>query len=124
MIKYSWIIILLLVSNCQPTPTGHTGFEGKIIKKNWSKSTQSYCAQGSDYFILEQADQEEIVLEFRPKISEKEMDKLVGKSVKIIGQKETKKIESKDNVISQRPVSDTNIFECIVLKVISIEVIN
>ena len=37
---------------------------GKIVKKPWTKSSQSYCAQGSDYLVLSAKDGSEYVLDF------------------------------------------------------------
>lgn len=38
-------------------------YKGKLVKKPWTKSTQSYCAQGSEYFVLQMADGQEHILE-------------------------------------------------------------
>ncbi|NJL14162.1 MAG: hypothetical protein HC913_14900 [Microscillaceae bacterium] len=40
--------------------------KGRLIKKPWTKSTQSYCAQGSEYYVLQMADGQEHILEITP----------------------------------------------------------
>jgi len=45
--------------------------KGEIVKKSWSKSPQSYCAGGSDYFILK-SEEGELVL----KLTARQVEKL------------------------------------------------
>jgi hypothetical protein len=75
-----------------------SAFTGKIIKKPWAKSGQSYCAQGSDYFVL-QGSFGEIVLENQTKA---DLNKFEGKKVKIMGFEQTRTIKPDPN--SQHPV--------------------
>jgi hypothetical protein len=103
--------------------TMETEFNGTIKKKPWSKSTQSYCAGGSDYFVLVIENNEEIVLQNN---TGEELDDLDGKEVTIIGKKVTKTIKN-NNPMEQRPVSrfkkdgeDTG-FQCTVLDVTKIK---
>ncbi|MCU0438301.1 MAG: hypothetical protein MUC49_10310 [Raineya sp.] len=76
-------------------------FVGKIVAKPWSKTTESYCAQGSDYYVLEQKDKSAIVIQ-----KDKVMDlkKWQGKDVQIKGKIETKEIKP-SNPMEQRPVT-------------------
>ncbi len=76
-------------------------FEGTIQEKPWTKSTQSYCAQGSEYFVLVKKDGEEIVLKNE---SGQELSAYNGKEVKIQGRIETKTIKPSNNMNEQRPV--------------------
>jgi hypothetical protein len=76
-------------------------FLGTVLQKPWTKSSQSYCAQGSDYFILKTSKNQEWVLE-NP--SEADLANFANKKVKITGFMRTKKIEADDNVNLQRPI--------------------
>jgi hypothetical protein len=76
-------------------------FKGKIIAKPWSKTGESYCAQGSDYYVLEQKDQSAIVIKNDKTV---DLKKWVGKAVQITGKIETKEIKS-SNPMEQRPVN-------------------
>lgn len=59
------LLLLTLVGFCQiactQTPSKQQ-LKGEILHKPWSKSIQSYCAQGSDYFIVK-TEEGEFVLE-------------------------------------------------------------
>ena len=67
----------------------YSTFSGTLIKKPWSKSTQSYCAQGSDYYIL-QSEDDEYVVKYK---SEKKLSTLKGQKVIIRGKMEKITIE-------------------------------
>ena len=67
----------------------YSTFSGTLIKKPWSKSTQSYCAQGSDYYIL-QSEDDEYVVKYK---SEKKLNTLKGHKVIIRGKMEKITIE-------------------------------
>ena len=62
------ILLLSIITGCnrdrfseEPVDNEIKEFQGVIEKKGWSKSAESYCAQGSDYFVLDVGD-EEIIL--------------------------------------------------------------
>lgn len=94
---------------------------GKLIEKPWTKSTQSYCAQGSDYFVLE-VNGAEHVLAFSSSMTDK-LKANAGKKVSLTGSFETKTIKAADNdPMSQRPVTSSpdgsdEGFTCTVFKV-------
>jgi len=95
-------------------------FEGKLLKKAWSKSIESYCSQGSDYYVLENPKQT-WVLEFLKKDAKK-INALLGKKVQVIGKIEKKVIKNPDDMLSQRPQTFSpdgkeQDFECEVLKI-------
>ncbi len=80
---------------------------GTLEKRSWSKSLQSYCAQGSEYYCLvEDKTGNEWVLEIAVK---KNIARMIGKKVALKGIISTKTIENKSSQnpaeISQRPVS-------------------
>lgn len=95
-------------------------FTGTIKKKPWSKSTQSYCARGSDYFVLLQNDESEMVIQNNSTIN---LENWVDKKVKITGKKETRVIKA--NLNEQRPINpfekDDGTFKCTVLDMKKIE---
>jgi hypothetical protein len=99
-------------------------FLGTVLKKPWAKSRQSYCAQGSDYFILKTNKNREWVLE---NTSEADLANFADKKVKITGFVRPKKIEVDDNAMVQRPVeydingNEIKGFTCEVLVITKIE---
>jgi hypothetical protein len=81
---------------------------GTLEKRPWSKSLESYCAQGSDYYCLVETDTgKEWVLQALG--GKNTNNKFVNKKVSIIGVVSTKTIETTSSnnpkEISQRPVS-------------------
>lgn len=77
-------------------------FTGTLELRPWSKSTQSYCAQGSEYYVLIQADGEELVIR---NDSEQDLAPFNGQAVQIEGALETKTIEPpRNNPLAQRIV--------------------
>jgi hypothetical protein len=95
-------------------------FTGKILLKPWSKSSESYCAQGSDYYVLEQKKGFNIVIKENP---EMDIAKFAGKNVVIKGKIETKEIKPSSNPMEQRPTSfgGSDTFICNVLVISSIK---
>ena len=95
-----------------------TIFEGTIKQKPWTKSTQSFCAQGSEYYVLVMVDETETVIQNE---SGQDMTAFIDKKVKITGKIETKTIKPSHNPAEQRPVSINPItgeeesFKCTVL---------
>lgn len=102
-------------------------FTGVILKKTWTKTTQSYCAGGSDYYVL-QSDTEEFVLDRGgEKANDRYFKKWIGKKVVLKANMVEKKIKN-DNPAVQKPVTFSpdgkqtdGEFSCWVLKVISIQ---
>ncbi|MCP4521728.1 MAG: hypothetical protein GY827_08585 [Cytophagales bacterium] len=89
--------------------------EGILIEKGWSKSTQSYCAQGSEYLVLQLDNGREIVLAYKEGYL-KTLSQYKGKKVKLKGEYELKVIDHSDNDDgSQRPVGDS--FACTIFRV-------
>lgn len=106
--------------------TDNNLFSGVILKKEWTKTTQSYCAGGSDYYVLK-TDTEEIVLSRGDeKANERYFKKWVGKKVSIKAEMVQKEIKN-DNDMEQKPVTfnpdgktEDTAFSCWILKVIHI----
>jgi hypothetical protein len=125
MKKLFFSILLLLISRFVIAQSANQQqFSGVILKKGWTKTAQSYCAGGSDYYVLKTDSEEEIVLEYKTeKQAEQFFKKWIGKKVSITANKAQKKIKNEDP-IAQKPVSlspdgnakDTE-YTCWVLKV-------
>ncbi len=77
-------------------------YKGIVLTKSWTKSTQSYCAQGSDYFVLK-VGKGGFVLENQSSIN---LADYKGKKVSFLGYEKTRTIETKDDG-SQRPIQRT-----------------
>jgi hypothetical protein len=77
---------------------------GTLVKKPWTKTAESYCARGSDYYVLKanNPNQDEIVLENQIKV---DLSQYENKIVKITGFRQKRIIEPDDNTMEQRPVT-------------------
>ena len=78
------LCLVFLFSACS-----YQTFSGTLLKKPWSKSTQSYCAQGSDYYVLKNGEIEYVV-KYK---SEERLESLNEQRVSIKGKQEEIKIE-------------------------------
>jgi len=76
-------------------------FKGKIVSKPWSKTGESYCAQGSDYYVLEQKGKSNMVLKNE---GTTDLTTFQGKEVIIKGIIEIRKIEPSSNPNVQQPI--------------------
>ncbi|TAE08011.1 MAG: hypothetical protein EAZ95_17715 [Bacteroidetes bacterium] len=102
--------LLLLATTAYAQPKGKpnppkkkgTMFQGTIKEKPWTKSSQSYCAQGSEYFVLVQSNGEELVIQNN---STQKLSDFADKQVTIEGKIETKTIKPSNNPMEQRPVN-------------------
>ena len=75
----------------------------ELLKKEWSKSTESYCAQGSDYYVLQVNNSSRtVIIEFDDEKTK--VSKLINKNVEVIGRHEDKPISAGDGV-SQEPIN-------------------
>ena len=97
------LLLLLVLLNfgqvaCTQTPSQQQ-LEGEILHKPWSKSTQSYCAQGSDYFVIK-TKEAEFVLENASSENLKDYDK---QKVSLSGYFKEKVIKPRSD-LEQRPI--------------------
>ncbi len=99
--------------------------KGKLRLKPWTKSGQSYCAQGSAYYVLE-TQIETFILDFdKDKFSQKFVQ-LQDQNIQVRGRKRTKRIPHPKNPMAQHPVTtDINgntldYFECEIFEVLEI----
>ncbi|MFN0204356.1 MAG: hypothetical protein ACKVTZ_22750 [Bacteroidia bacterium] len=58
---------------------------GKLIKKRWTKTIESYCAGGSDYYVLEVSENEATTLDFSQYKFEKKVNKYLNRKVEVQG---------------------------------------
>lgn len=80
--------------------------KGTFLEKPWAKSTQSYCAQGSNYFVLVEKNGTEHVLDFSKDSGKAEQyRKWLNKPVRVKGDFTTRTIKANPNEISQRPIT-------------------
>ncbi len=56
--------LIALLGCAEPNTAPHTEtFQGQLVLKPWQKSTDSYCAGGSEYFVLQAEDGNSQVLQ-------------------------------------------------------------
>ncbi len=80
--------------------------KGILKEKPWTKSAQSYCARGSEYFVLVEANGTEHVLDFTKYSSPAEQwKKWADKEVRIKGSFETRTIKPSSDPMEQRIVT-------------------
>mgnify|MGYP003682215651 CR=1 FL=1 len=80
--------------------------KGTLIEKPWTKSTQSYCAQGSEYIVLKTNENKEVVLVYDESLLA-DLQTYKNKEIVIKGAFEEKKIVN-DNPYSQKPIASTS----------------
>ncbi len=95
--------------------TKSKSYTGIILEKPWTKSTQSYCAQGSEYFVLKVQDEEWVI----DNKSGVDLKKYHEKTVTITGFEQTRKIPKPQDPFSQYPV--TNSFRMVDGKMVEVE---
>jgi hypothetical protein len=95
-------------------------FQGRLLKKPWTKTGESYCAGGSEYWVLE-GNTGTLVLAFDENFDPETLTHLAEKGVSILGRLEDRTITPDANgPISQHPVTGltNNAYTCTVLRVI------
>ncbi len=126
------LIILFFCLNSSLLLAQNTSKEGKLLQKPWAKTVESYCAQGSEYWVLEDEKGEEWILEGTEK-QKKAWKKYQNRQVRIKGKVVSKTIEPKEtNHMEQRPITQNPItgreedapYSCIVLKVNQLSLLN
>lgn len=76
---------------------------GKLIKKSWSKTMQSYCAGGSDYYVLKAKNNKETVLDLTV-LGKDLVNKKLNKNVTLSGTWLTE-VKTNDDPMAQQPVN-------------------
>ena len=103
VILFSFISLVFFNVNAQKEKLAPIKLSGELIKKEWTKSTESYCAQGSEYYVLQVNNSSRtVIVEFEEE--KVKNTKLLNKNVEVIGNHVEKTIPSGDG-ISQEPVS-------------------
>jgi hypothetical protein len=87
---------------------------GVLKLKQWSKSTESYCVQGSEYYVLSRPNQPDLVLQ----MSSTPEEQWLNQRVRIRGERVTKSIPKPDDGL-QHPVSSLGeeSFQCTIFRV-------
>ena len=99
-------LILSMLVLCMNTTMAQTEtLSGILIKKTWTKTLESYCAGGSDYYVLVANDKTETLLDLSDWRSRK-INKSLNKQVSLKGswQSSTKQ---NDDPYTQHPISPT-----------------
>lgn len=128
----NWILLAILCTGCaahsqsSDTNSNQVMLIGLLEQHQWSKTSMSYCAGGSDYWTLTHADEEgeerQIVL--KPSNGKMEEDWLAAKGVKVRlwgVYREVEKKASDTNPMEQRPVGD--VFRCRVFEAVKWELV-
>ena len=68
-----------------PTAEEQRTMVGKVVKKPWSKSLESWHAGGGDYFVLQPDTGESVILRPSHKVSLNDLETSVGKKVRVGG---------------------------------------
>lgn len=122
MKKRILLIILFFCLNSSLLLAQNTSQEGTLVQKPWTKTGQSYCAQGSEYWVLQTNPNKEWVLEGTEE-QKKAWKQYANRQVRIKGKIETKTIRPNLNLMEQRPVTQNPMtgedepYTCTVLKV-------
>jgi hypothetical protein len=101
-IMKKYILFSLLCAYFNAASAQVETLKGKLVKKTWTKTMQSYCAGGSDYYVLVNKDKKEIVLNLAA-WNDKQIEKKLNKEVRLKGNWESVKKENNDPM-SQHPV--------------------
>jgi uncharacterized protein YutD len=108
--KYLHLFSLFILSLVFATTIQAQGkdkdLKGTFKEKPWAKSGQSYCAQGSNYFVLVEKNGAEHVLDFSKDAgAATQYRKWLNKPVRVKGDFTTRTIKANKDEISQRPIS-------------------
>ncbi len=113
-------LALLCCVNCFAQENKDLKLTGKLLEKQWSKSAASYCAQGSNYFVLETTNQSYVLdTETAEKCGAKQY---IDKKVALRGKLTLRKITN-TNPMEQKPVTlgDNSTYSCEIVVVKKIE---
>ena len=83
VILFSFISLVFFNVNAQKEKLAPIKLSGELIKKEWTKSTESYCAQGSEYYVLQVNNSSRtVIVEFEEE--KVKNTKLLNKNVEVI----------------------------------------
>jgi len=98
---------------------------GKLVKKTWAKTLESYCTQTSDYYVLSRPKKKEMILSLDADADAPMFDRWVNKKVQIQGEWISRTIIP--NPQSQHPVTpkfpnaeNENVTQCKIFHVTNI----
>lgn len=110
----SLLTSLLLLAAATTTLAQQRELSGTLLRKDATKSTEAYCAGGSEYFVLE-TKEETHILEINSSKLKKMVQAQIGQPVTVIGKEREKSIEPSDE--GSHPVSPGGVFRCTVFTV-------
>lgn len=104
MKKYTLTAAFLLLTTTILFAQGELAqLTGKIIKKPWSKTMQSYCAGGSDYYVLKAKNNKETILDLSI-LTPETITKRLNKKAVLKGTYETH-VPTTEDPMTQQPVN-------------------
>jgi hypothetical protein len=115
------IASLLAFSANKTENTKFKKIQGLLIHKPWSKNTDSYCAQGSDYFVIQTDSSSELVLEPKDSTIWNAMKEFESRKVLLSGNTRTKEIKPSNPNEQQIVTFDGGNYTCKVFTVETIE---
>ncbi|HID98845.1 MAG TPA: hypothetical protein EYP59_00970 [Thiotrichaceae bacterium] len=80
---------------------------GTLINKPWRKSYDSYCAGGSEYFVLQQANASTITLKYTPPKGDKTLIDFINQQIIITGHFQTESVSPSDRSAANGFISQT-----------------
>ena len=112
--KKSILALLLLVSLYFSAAAQTEVIHGTLVKKPWAKTIESYCAGGSDYYVLVEKDKNVIILDLSA-WKQTRIDKLVNQQVSLKG-KWHSYVKKNPDPMAQQPVQAPDCRQFIVKK--------
>ncbi|MBL7979326.1 MAG: hypothetical protein JNN12_13380 [Bacteroidetes Order II. Incertae sedis bacterium] len=96
------MMLSTMALNAQPQSVTLTG---KLQKRAWAKTLESYCAQGSDYYVLTRPRKKSVVLSLDTEADADKFDGWINRKVQVQGEWMSRTISP--NPQSQYPVTPT-----------------
>ena len=85
-------------------PTESVTMIGKVIKRPWSKTLESWRARGSDYFVIQTDDGESTILRPSDQVTVEALEAANGKKMRVTGTKVPLKPYRPSNHMEQYPM--------------------
>ncbi len=95
--------ICLIFAFLSPTSGQTERLTGRLIKKEWSKTIESYCAGGSSFYVLLTDEKEEVLLDISA-WRKRKIEKKLNKQVILNGRWESV-TKSNDDPFTQHPTA-------------------
>ncbi len=137
---YYLVALTLLLLGCgasRPSPAGgyttpihgsadldqtQLQFTGILLEKPWTKSIQSFCAGGSEYYVLRLPDETELILSFTNK--PRDLEAMVNTQVTLVGQLVEKVRRINPNEPYPMPTNADGTITCQVFQVLRVGMVS